>query len=69
MEQYSRMVIDLYKKCFTDYKNNSMIDVDSMQEIHLVLKLAIDKAKIESTPSAELELLLKDVEYLKYTLL
>lgn len=69
MENYNRLVIDLYKRCFTDYVNGSPVDADAIQETRRVLNFAIDKAKISNEPTDMLEALKKDVEYLKYDLL
>ncbi|MEY8591416.1 hypothetical protein AALK14_08200 [Butyricimonas hominis] len=69
MEDYNRLVIDLYKRCFTDYINGSPVDADAIQEVQRVLNFAIDKAKIGNEPTDTLEALKKDVGYLKYDLL
>lgn len=69
MEDYNRLVIDLYKRCFTDYINESPVDADAIQEAQRVLNFAIDKAKIGNKPTDTLEALKKDVGYLKYDLL
>lgn len=69
MEDYNRLVIDLYKRCFTDYINGSPVDADAIQEVQRVLNFAIDKAKIGNEPADTLEALKKDVGYLKYDLL
>jgi hypothetical protein len=69
MEDYNRLVVDLYKRCFTDYINGSPVDVDAIQEAQRVLNFAIDKAKIGNEPTDTLESLKKDVGYLKYDLL
>lgn len=70
MEDYNRLVIDLYKRCFTDYVNGSPVDADAIQEVQRVLNFAIDKAKIgNNEPADALEALKKDVGYLKYDLL
>lgn len=69
MEDYNRLVIDLYKRCFTDYINGSPVDADAIQEAQRVLNFAIDKAKIGNEPIDTLEALKKDVGYLKYDLL
>ena len=58
MEDYNRLVIDLYKRCFTDYINGSPVDADAIQE-----------AQRGNEPTDTLEPLKKDVEYLKYDLL
>lgn len=69
MENYNRMVIDLYRKCFTDYVSGSPVDADAIQEVQRGINFAIDKAKIENYSIEELEGLKKDIEYLKYELL
>lgn len=69
MEDLNRVVIDLYKRCFTDYVNGSPVDADAIQEAQRVLNFAIDKAKISNEPTDMLEALKKDVGYLKYDLL
>ena len=69
MEYYNRLVIDLYKRCFSDYINGSPVDADAIQEVQRVLNFAIDKAKISNESVEMLEALRKDVGYLKYDLL
>lgn len=69
MENYNRVVIDLYKKCFTDYVNGSPIDADSILEAQRLLNFAIDKAKIGNEPTDQLEALKNDLGHLKYSIL
>lgn len=69
MENYNRIVIELYKKCFTDYVQGSPVDVDAILEAQKCINFAIDKSIIEGKPVDYLEILKKDVEYLKYELL
>lgn len=69
MDDYNRIVIDLYKKSFTDYIKGSPVDVDTILEAQRVLNFAIDKAKIGNEPTDKLEALKNDVGYLKYELL
>lgn len=69
MENYNRIVIDLYKKCFTDYVNGSPVDADAIMETQKVLNYAIDKAKISNEPTDQLEALNNDLRYLKYSIL
>lgn len=69
MEEYSRMVIDLYKSCFTDHVKGSKANDTAIMEACEKLNFAIDKAKINNEPSEYLEGLKKDIEYLKYELL
>jgi hypothetical protein len=68
MENYNRLVIDLYKKVFTDYKNGEQPDVEILTEAQKKLNFAIDKAKINNEPADELEALKSDIDYLKYEL-
>ena len=69
MENYNRIVIDLYKKCFTNHVNGLPIDADLIMEAQRVLNFAIDKAKVNNEPIIELEALNSDLEYLKYSIL
>ena len=69
MENYNRIVIDLYKKCFTDYVNGSPVDADAIMEAQKVLNFAIDKAKVNNEPTDQLEALNNDLGYLKYVIL
>lgn len=69
MDDYNRIVIDLYKKSFTDYTKGSPIDADAIMEVQRVLNFAIDKAKVGNEPTDTLEALKNDVGYLKYELL
>lgn len=69
MEKYSRIVIDLYKSCFTNHVKGSKTNDTEIMEACKELNSAIDKAKINNEPSEYLENLKKDIEYLKYELL
>lgn len=69
MEKYSRIVIDLYKSCFTDHVKGARNNDTEIMEVCKELNFAIDKAKINNEPSEFLENLKKDIEYLKYELL
>jgi hypothetical protein len=68
MENYNRIVIELFKKSLTDSINGSPVDENAISETQRKLNFAIDKAKINNEPTEELEALKKDVEYLKYDL-
>lgn len=69
MENHYRIVIDLYKKCFTDYMNGAQVDASSLMEVINIINFAIDKAKINDLPTNELESLKEDVQFLKYQIL
>ena len=69
MEDYNRIVIDLYKKCFADYKAGLPVDKDSIMDVQKLINFAIDKAIIHNTPTKELEALKDDVRHLKYSLI
>lgn len=69
MEEYSNLVIELYKNQFHDYVNGSPVDVDRILEVQTCLSKAIDKAAIGNVSINHLEKLKKDVDYLKYQIL
>jgi hypothetical protein len=69
MENHYRIVIDLYKKCFTDYMNGTQVDASSLIEVVNIINFAIDKAKINDLPTSELECLKEDVQFLRYQIL
>lgn len=69
MENLNRMVIDLYKRCFTDYVNGSPVDAGSLMESLNVINYAIDKAIVNNESIEELDKLKSDIEYLKYKIL
>lgn len=69
MEKYSRIVIDLYKSCFTDHVKGSKMNDTAIMEACKEINSAIDIAKIKNEPSEYLESLKNDIEYLKYELL
>lgn len=69
MENYNRLVIEIYKKCFADYKNGSNIDENMLTEAQNKLNFAIDGAKINNELTDELEVLRNDINYLKYELI
>ena len=69
MEEYSNLVIELYKNQFSDYVSGSLVNVDRIFEVQTCLSKAIDKATINNLPTDYLEKLKKDVDYLKYQIL
>lgn len=69
MEEYTNLVIELYKKQFADYVKGSPVNVDSIFETQQCLSKAIDKAVINNFPTDYLEKLKKDVDFLKYQIL
>lgn len=69
MEEYSNLVIELYKEQFFDYANGSHVNVDRILEVQTCLSKAIDKATISNVPTDYLEKLRNDVDYLKYKIL
>lgn len=69
MEKYNRLVIELYKKCFADLTKGIAVDENAITEAQRELNFAIDRAKINNEPTAELEALKNDVAHLKYDLL
>ncbi|MDH6307981.1 hypothetical protein M2451_002500 [Dysgonomonas sp. PFB1-18] len=69
MEKYNRIVIELYKKCFSDHINGKEIDENVVSEAQKELNFAIDKAKVHNEPTDELESLKEDINHLKYNLL
>lgn len=69
MEEYSSLVIELYKDQFSDYVNGSPVNVDRILEVQTCLSKAIDKATINETPTDYLEKLKGYVDYLKYQIL
>lgn len=52
MEEYTNLVIELYKKQFADYVKGSPVNVDSIFETQQCLSKAIDKAVINNFPTA-----------------
>lgn len=69
MEEYSNLVIELYKDQFSDYVNFAPVNVDRILEVQTCLSKAIDKAVIDNIPTDYLMKLKKDVDYLKYQIL
>ena len=69
MEEYSNLVIELYKNQFSNYVNVSPVDVDRIFEVQTCLSKAIDKATINNLPTSHLEKLKQDIDYLKYKIL
>lgn len=66
--EHQRKVIDLYRKCFDDFKAGGEIDLKALTEAQNKLDFAIDHAKVNNLPSDELEALKSDVNHLKYEL-
>lgn len=69
MEDYNRMVIELYKKSFADYVNNNPVNVDEILEAQQAISNAITKATVQGIETDALERLKADVDYLKYKIL
>lgn len=66
--EHQRKVIDLYRKCFDDFKAGNEIDIKTLTEAQNKLNFAIDHAKV-NLPSDELEALKNDINHLKYELI
>lgn len=69
MEDYKRMVIDLYKQVFSEYVVSNTVNVDAILEAQTVISNTITKARIENTDTGGLMQLKADVDYLKYNIL
>lgn len=69
MENFNRLVIDLYRKCFDDFRAGNAIDLKMLTEAQNKLDFTIDHAKVNNLPSDELEALKSDINHLKYKLL
>lgn len=69
MEKYYRIVIDLYKQAFVNYKCNQPVDTDAIIEAQKCIDYAIDHATIHNEPLVELEALKEDLNKLKYEIL
>lgn len=69
MENFNRIVIDLYRKCFKDFKAGNETDIETLTDAQKRLNFAIDHAKVNNLPSDELEALKNDINHLKYELL
>ncbi|MEG1554638.1 MAG: hypothetical protein RR363_06415 [Rikenellaceae bacterium] len=67
--EHQRKVIDLYRKCFDDFKTGGEIDLKTLTEVQNKLNFAIDHAKVSNLPSDELEALKNDINHLKYELI
>lgn len=68
MENFNRIVIDLYRKCFEDFKAGNKTDIKTLTDAQNRLNFAIDHAKVNNLPSDELEALKDDINHLKYEL-
>lgn len=69
MEEYSKLVIELYKEQFLAYTVGTPINVDSILSVQDCLLKAIDKAKINNEPTDYLVNLKNEVDFLKYQIL
>ena len=61
MEQYSRMVIELYKEALSQ---NCQVDPERILEVRKEIACAITAAKVEGLSISPLEELMADVDYL-----
>ena len=64
MEDYSKLVIELYREQFLAYTVGLPVDVDSIFSLK-----AIDKAKVNNEPTDYLVNLKNEVDFLKYQIL
>lgn len=62
MNNYSRLVIDLYKEAFTS--ENYRVNSERLKEVRLAIANAITEARVLNMPTNDLEALQKDIEYL-----
>ena len=69
MNDYFRMVIDLYKTSFKSYLTANQLDIEKIDEAIKRLNSAIDDAKVRDLPFEAFEALRSDVECLKYEIL
>lgn len=69
MENFNRIVIDLYRKCFEDFKAGNETVIEMLTDAQKRLNFAIDHAKVNNLPTSELESLKNDVDHLKYELI
>lgn len=65
MEQYYRIVLDLYKRSMSNYINNQPVDVNEIFEAQQCINYAIDQAIIHSTPHDDLIKLKEYIDFLK----
>ena len=65
MEDYSKLVIELYREQFLTYT----VGVDSIFSVQDCLLKAIDKAKVNNEPTDYLVNLKNEVDFLKYQIL
>lgn len=67
MEDYSKLVIELYREQFLAYTVGLPVNVDSIFSVQDCLLKAIDKAKVNNEPY--LVNLKNEVDFLKYQIL
>ena len=66
MEDYSKLVIELYREQFLAYTVGLPVNVDSIFSVQDCLLKAIDKAKVNNEPTDYLVNLKNEVDFLKY---
>lgn len=64
MENYSRMVTDLYKTCLTESLKKHQVNSDKILDVKKALASALTEAKVNECPVEELKGLIEDVDYL-----
>lgn len=69
MEDYSKLVIELYKEQFLAYTAGLPVNVDSILGVQGCLLKAIDKAKVNNEPTDYLVNLKNEVDFLRYQIL
>lgn len=69
MDEYFRMVIDLYKTSFKNYLTANQSDTVEIDEAIKRLNSAIDDAKVRNLSPGVFESLKNDVECLKYEIM
>lgn len=66
---YSRYVIDLMKRSFSDYIATGEVDAERLNEAQKRLSFELDRSKVGNLPCEDLEALYGDVMWLKSDLL
>ena len=69
MENYSRYVIDLLKRSFSDYIATGEVDAERLNEAQKRLSFELDRRNVGNLHCEDLEALYGDVMWLKSDLL
>lgn len=65
---FERLVIDAFKQAFSEYVATGEIDMAPLSQLSTILEEEIGKRLVKKQPTADIEMLKTDIDWLKYDL-